>query len=354
MGSSTKTVTNVPPPSKAELELQNQNLALSKEQLALFKEQAAYQKQLYDLASPVFQRERDIQAAVGAAITPEMQAQMQLEDFQRAQRLGPIQDELLQLQLENVRRGGMATDEQSAAIDRTTDASISAGEADLDRASELGLERIRNTLAPSRGFRPDDSPIVDRGLELERETLAQKGGLQKSLRAGASAAKLNFGAGVSSLAQQPQMIAQALKDFQTNLGLEAQATRMKYLGLAGGSGVSTINAGGDPYSYSSSLAQSRVAGAGSRTKGGGFGIGEVGQLAAGIGALAAFSDRRLKVDYGVVGKTKKGIPLHLFRYKGETAPRVGPMADEMKLFIPDAVVKDPQTGFDIVDMGRLE
>ena len=64
------------------------------------------------------------------------------------------------------------------------------------------------------------------------------------------------------------------------------------------------------------------------------------------------SDRRLKHDYGVVGETKAGTPLHVFRYKGEgkdTPLRLGVMADEA----PKSAVYEHSSGFKVVDYARV-
>lgn len=57
--------------------------------------------------------------------------------------------------------------------------------------------------------------------------------------------------------------------------------------------------------------------------------------------LAYLSDERVKDDHGVVGKTKDGIPLHLFNYKGSDKKEVGVMAQEAEKKRPDAVKTGP-------------
>jgi hypothetical protein len=67
-------------------------------------------------------------------------------------------------------------------------------------------------------------------------------------------------------------------------------------------------------------------------------------------AAAIFSDRRLKEDDRVVGLLGD-LPIHVFRYKGDSTRRVGFMADEVERIDPGAVVDTP-SGFKAVHYGR--
>lgn len=65
--------------------------------------------------------------------------------------------------------------------------------------------------------------------------------------------------------------------------------------------------------------------------GGLFGLG-----GAGLSALK-FSDRRLKEDVKKVGKTKGGLNLFSFRYKGQPDTQIGLMAQDVEKKVPEAV-----------------
>lgn len=74
----------------------------------------------------------------------------------------------------------------------------------------------------------------------------------------------------------------------------------------------------------------------------------IGDLAGGLfslgGAGILASDRRVKKDISKIGATDNGLPLYLFRYKGEpdTAPlRLGLMAQDVEKSNPEAVVVLP-------------
>jgi hypothetical protein len=72
----------------------------------------------------------------------------------------------------------------------------------------------------------------------------------------------------------------------------------------------------------------------------------------GTAAITAFSDRRLKRDIERIGTLVNGLPWYRFNYVwdgDETAPREGLMSDDVRQFMPDAVIIDTATGFDTVN-----
>lgn len=69
-------------------------------------------------------------------------------------------------------------------------------------------------------------------------------------------------------------------------------------------------------------------------------------------ALMAFSDERLKDDYGTIGETQDGVPVHLWNYKGNDQLQIGVMAQELEQINPDAVYTHP-SGYKYVDYGKV-
>lgn len=61
-----------------------------------------------------------------------------------------------------------------------------------------------------------------------------------------------------------------------------------------------------------------------------------GMFGLGAAALSAFSDSRLKRDVRKVGEVA-GLPIYLFRYKGDDREHIGFMADEVRAIKPEAV-----------------
>jgi len=87
------------------------------------------------------------------------------------------------------------------------------------------------------------------------------------------------------------------------------------------------------------------------------GLGAVGTLASGIGALAPFfgrSDPRLKRDAKPIGKDARGVRWHEYAYLDDApgTKRVGVMADELERIAPQFVHTGPD-GFKMVDYGGL-
>ncbi|GEP56734.1 tail fiber domain-containing protein [Reyranella soli] len=89
--------------------------------------------------------------------------------------------------------------------------------------------------------------------------------------------------------------------------------------------------------------------------GGGGGFGSVaGPIMSGLGTIAQFlpmlgiSDARAKDIEGRVGQTDEGLPLYLYRYKGDDQPRIGPMAQEVAQMRPEAVARHP-SGYLMID-----
>lgn len=68
--------------------------------------------------------------------------------------------------------------------------------------------------------------------------------------------------------------------------------------------------------------------------------------------LLGFSDYRLKEDISEpIGATHEGIPIRLWKYKGDPTLRVGFVAQEVALTKPEAVVEHP-SGYLMVDHGK--
>lgn len=369
MGGGGTTVVNqpnpVPGPSPEELEIQRKNSDILSQQLEAIKAQNGYQQQMYDRAGPLFDMQLKMLQDQASLAPQELEFQKQQIELAKQQgalqsEMIPLQKTLMQKQLEQIQNGFAATPEQAAQIDATTNAQLESGRSDISEFSRLGLEQLKNELAPSLGMRPTDTPIQDRGFQLEREGTRQYGQLQSNLRAANSQSKLNVGmAGTQMMGAQnqfQQQLSQSIRDFQAQLSEQAAQNRLKVgLGVSS-SGVATAGTPGSPYGLTTGMMGARYGGnyggTSSTTTSNDMSIGQVGQLASGIGALAAFSDRRLKTDIERVGQMRKtGLPVYRFRYKGTPSFRLGVMADEVEQVRPDAV--GTHRGFKLVDYSKV-
>ena len=252
-----------------------------------------------------------------------------------------VQDDIL--------RGATASAEDSAQIDALAEEAISAGMIDIERFQTQGLESIRNVLAPARGLRPEDSPIIDRGSEIVQEGARQFGQLSANVRGQAAAQKLAFplqrrSADLAGLGAQFGA-ATGLAEFQKSLRDTAFANRLslggflaeadftrKNLAVGAGSGI--------PLNLSGTLAS--IAGAQGqtiRTTGNADISSLMGGAGAALGGLAAISSIKLKDpidevdDEAVLDKVKR-LRVERWTWKPEVSSdgsvHSGPYAEDMK------------------------
>jgi hypothetical protein len=355
-GSSNTTVQTTAPTSDAENQLIQLQTQLAQQQLGAIKSQQPLNDQLIASAQSGITRNDAYQKALDAAISPEDQAAAQAAQFKQAQELGPIQTQLAQMQLDALKQGGRATDQQKADIQSATDAAITAGTGDIDTQTKRGISMISDELANSRGLRLSDAPIGSEAALLERAAGDQKSSLINNLRANQASATLNYPLAVTGMTSginlSQQNSNQAFTNFQDQLRQQAQTNRLALTGpaISNGLGLSSIGGGNGALS---ALDSSRGRTSDSSGYNGGQVIQGLGALGSGIGALAALSDRRLKTDIKKVGVLDSGIGLYTYRFKGADKTRhVGVMAQEVEKVLPEAVV-DAGLGFKAVRYDKV-
>lgn len=299
---STTNTTSIPPMTQEEKDLIDLNKQLAQKQLASIDQASAYQKQYADLALATLQQQQKASDAYNLVNTPEKIAadaelQRQINTLQltsaqqaadRAAKLGPVQQELLQLQLDQLRQGGRATPEQLAAIKAAADAGIASGNFDIDAATQRGIGLIADQLANSRGLRLTDSPMSSEAALLAREGVIQKGSLEKNLRAGQATAALNYPLAVQQVQtagiQGQQSIADAAANFQAQLQQQAYNNRLALTGSAstGGIGLAGIGSGTGALS---ALTQAQInSGSTTSNVNKGIGLSDIGNLVQGLGS----------------------------------------------------------------------
>ena len=261
---------------------------MAEKQLEAFDLLAPFQAELLKTSTTELARQNEQRYILNQLITPEDQAKAIAAEFERSQKLGPIRDELLQLQLDQMRTGGAATPEQLAKIKEATDLGIEAGSADIDASTIRGIGLISDQLGNSRGLRLSDSPLSSEAALLAREGEIQKGSLIKSLRAGEASARLNFplaaGQVLSGINQNQQNLIQAATNFQSQLKQQAFQNQLAISGQGTGTGLGLASVGGVGLGALNSLTGARIAQPTTK-KGLGFGeiLGGIGSIAGGIG-----------------------------------------------------------------------
>lgn len=374
-GSKTSTTVNTSPEERAYQKAQTD---LAVQQLQLTQQQHGWQSEIFALTKPLLEKYSLLtNQQLTEYNSPEAAANrlkgQQLETAQLDQTIRnmPVQDELLQRQLDEIRRGGAATDEQKRLIGDVTNRALDAGTSDVRNALDYGLRDIREQLAPARGMRPDDAPIQDAGQRLALEALRQQGVLTSNLRGAQANAELNFPLNASqltsSLTQFQQQFGTGMNQFMQQLRQQALSNRNAFSAqlftspmAAGEQGIGLINASRPtPVSFARSET--------TKQSGGGFAsaLGGIGGLLSGVGSL--FSSRDYKTDIRPVAaggpertlgsastdedmlKRVASLPVSEWRYKpgfDDGTRHVGPMAED---FATRVMGKPPQRTIDTVD-----
>jgi hypothetical protein len=81
-----------------------------------------------------------------------------------------------------------------------------------------------------------------------------------------------------------------------------------------------------------------------------------GGIASGAGSAGGImglikSDRRVKQNIKVVGRTDSGLPVYTYQYKGQNVTQMGVMAQDVEMVNPEAVVEI--NGIKHVDYNRI-
>lgn len=241
MGGGKTTTTTTVTQTAEEKEYTRQQIELAKQQLRLLEEQSGWQSEIYALTKPLlekyallideeFTRNNDPETIA----LRDKQRQLDSANLDAAINNLPKQQELLDRQLEEIRRGGAATDEQKRLIADITNRAIESGDTDIARFMDTGLDQIRNDMAPARGMRPDDAPMIDAAQRVLEEAVRQKGQLTSNLRGAQSQAELNFPLNAGQITNQwnqwQQGFGQSQNQFLSQLNQAATQNRTQLMG----------------------------------------------------------------------------------------------------------------------------
>lgn len=267
-GTSTTTV-QVPGPSPEELELTRTQVELQREQLSILKEQRVEQASAFQFLTDELNRLNET-----------------------ATEVDPVFEEIQQMELERLRRGGAASPRELELLEEATTRAEELGSEQIAGFQQQSLEQIRDVLAPSRGLRPGDRPIVARGEEIAKEGMRQQGQLVRGLAQTRAEAELNFplarGKLLSEIGQFQQQLSESSKLFQQQLQQTAFENRLRLASFGQGGSLGLLGVQPSGLGALSALTSARTAGATqtTRTSGGGEGIGKflggAGSLALGI------------------------------------------------------------------------
>lgn len=279
--STSNTTVTTPPMSDEEKQLVQLNTQLAQRQLQNMDQLQPFQQKLLQMSMDDLDQQAATSKALNAAVTPEQQASLAKQDYDRALRMGPVQEQLLQAQMDAMQ--GKVTPEQQKAID----AAVAAGSADIDTSTQKGIGLIADELANSRGLRMTDTPILREATLLARSGQEQKANLSRNIRA---TGMINMPQLSSGIAMGQQTLADAAAQFQADLRQRAYQNRLALTGQTSSSGIGLAGVGsGVGSSTLGTLAGARTA---NRTvNGSAFDpasvINSYGNLARGIGQAGA-------------------------------------------------------------------
>lgn len=206
-GGSTTTVT-VPGPTEEELELTRTQVEIQREQLELLKEQRVEQGQAFQFLTDELNRLNE-----------------------QAVEVDPVFAEIQEMELERLRRGGAASPEELRLIEEATTRAEELGTEQIAGFQAESLQQLRDVLAPARGLRPGDRPIVARGEEIIQEGQRQQGQLATGLAQTRAEAELNFplarGKLLSEIGTFQQQLAESSRNFQQQLQQTAFENRLR-------------------------------------------------------------------------------------------------------------------------------
>lgn len=326
-GGTSVTQVNIPGPTPEEMELTRTQVELQKEQLSILKEQRVEQATAFEFLTDELNRLNE------AAVT---------ED--------PVFQEIQQLELERIRRGGAASPKEIELIEEATARAEELGTGQIQQFQEQSLGQLRDILAPARGLRPSDRPIVARGEEIVREGQRQQGQLVTGLAQTRATAELNFPLAreqvLSQIGQFQQQLSESARNFQQQLQQTAFENRLRLAGFGQQGSLGLLGVQPSGLGALAALSSARVAGASTTTtkSGGGSGIGGflggLGSAASGGAALfTAFSSKAMKENRQTVNipemeRLLDTLVIEKWSYKPEhelgTDMHIGPYAEDFQ------------------------
>lgn len=308
MGGGKTTTTTTVTQTAEEKEYTKQQIELAKQQLKILEEQHGWQSEIYTMTKPLLEKyslliDEEFARNNDPATIALRDKQRQLDTAQLDAAINnlPLQQEMLERQLDEIRRGGAATDEQKRLIAEVTGRAIDSADIDIARFMDTGLDQIRNDMAPARGMRPDDAPMIDAAQRVLEEATRQKGQVTSNLRGAQAQAELNFPLNAGQITNQwnqwQQTFGQQQNQFLSQLNQAATQNRTQLMGqlftapmTAGEMGMNLIGASRpNPVDFPRNTTQT--------TKQSSNILGGIGGLLSGIGSVGSmFSTRKAKTN----------------------------------------------------------
>ncbi len=166
---------------------------------------------------------RDLNFRLAGEQSESILGSQNFQDFLNSQIFDLFSPDALARTEERASQAGQLTDQEDALISQAFEEGLGFGESEIDRFTKEGLGFLKQEVAPSRGLRFADTPILDRGGEIVSEGIRQKSQLLRGLKGQAAQSRLNF-------PLQRQRFQESLRD-------NARRARMGFAGTVGGLGL---------------------------------------------------------------------------------------------------------------------
>lgn len=173
-----------------------------------------------------------------------IESQTAFQDFLSGQARDLFSPEALAATEAKAGEAGQITPEEEALIREIEEQSLAFGESDINRYTEEGLGFLKQEIAPSRGLRFGDTPILDRGGKIVGEGVRQKAQLGRNVYGRGAKARLDY-----PLERQ---------GFQEMLRENARRFRLGLAGTAGQLGLGLAGQG-DPFAQQKLFLSERLA-----------------------------------------------------------------------------------------------
>lgn len=247
-----------------------------------------------------------------------------------------------------------------------------AAQADLNKqkAAFEGLDTSNPFANLQNQYAGLENTMEDLTVNQQQADMENQQGSQQRANIMANMKGMAGGSGIAALAQQMAQSGQ-LQSQKTsaNIGqqeaanqkaMAAEAGRLQTLEAQGAAAVDVQKGQGEQWSRGQELnkvstlmgmAQGEVAGA--REQGAAAKAAQWNAVGDMAGAVAGFSDRRLKKNIELIGNSPSGIGIYTFEYIDERLGKgkfQGTMSDEVSI---DAVIKH-SSGFDMIDYSKID
>ena len=178
-----------------------------------------------------------------------LQSELAVLELETAKERIPIEQQILEEQLASILRGGLPSEEVFAEIDKLLAETRGIGTEAIDKSIKNAIRQVVEEVAPSRGLRPTDSPILADLERIGEEGVRQKGLLERELVRGRSQLALGQGLQIGQLSQPitaPSLARTATSTgfsgaFPSSFGLTQNATAPTLGTIGGVRGVTTAN-----------------------------------------------------------------------------------------------------------------